>query len=207
MKDPGCGAEAWEILDGKLWHATSVQGLRGILAERCIRPGTRYKSSFVQAKGWVSLFDFGTSATDNSGQFGNWCGWFGFAHEANLSIWIEIDRNEGKGGIVEAEELRLMWHEEMARPGREDETGKWSGNIFPGVEGAYRGAVPIDLLKQATVMGADYSAHEGLGNLESIREETIAELTGRAERPQGTMIERLLEGRKRRADPWTGRRT
>ena len=198
MKDPGCGAEAWEILNGKLWHATSVQGLRGILAERCIIPGTRYKSSFVQAKGWVSLFDFGPSATDRSGQFGRWCAWFGPEYEAKLSIWIEVDRSEGKEQIVDAEELRLMWYEERARRRREGETGQWPGNIFPGVEGAYRGTVPIHLLKQATVMGANYWAHEGLGNLESIREETIAELAGRAERPQGTMIRKLLEGRKRR---------
>ena len=91
-----------------------------------------------------------------------------------------------------------MWHEEMARRRREGENGPWPGNIFPGVEGAYRGAVPIDLLKRAVVMGADYSVHEDLGNLESIREETIAKLAGRAERPHGTMVRRLIEGRKRR---------
>ena len=102
MKDPGCGAEAWEIVDGKLWHATSVLGLRGILAKRCISPGTRYKSSFVQARGWVSLFDFGPSATDESGQFGRWCPWFGAEHDSKLSVWIEVSRNEVKERIFEA---------------------------------------------------------------------------------------------------------
>ena len=198
MKDPGCGAETWEILDGELWHATSVLGLSGILAKRCIRPGTRYKSSFVQASGWVSLFDFGPSATDESGQFGHWCPWFGAEHDSKLSVWIEVNRNEVKERIVEAEDLRLMWHGEMARRRREGEIGPWPGNIFPGVEGAYRGAVPIDHLKRAVVMGADYSVHEDLGNLESIREEAIAKLAGRAERTQGTMMGKLIGGRRRR---------
>ena len=198
MNDPGCGAEAWEILDGKLWHATSVLGLRGILAKRCIRPGGRYKSSFVQAREWVSLFDFGPSSTDESGQFGRWSPWFGAEHDAKLSVWIEVDRNEGKERIVDAEGLRLMWHEEMARRRREGENGPWPGTIFPGVEGAYAGAVPIDVLKRAVVMGADCSVHVDLGKLEHIREETIVELALKADRPQGTMVRKLIEGRKRR---------
>ena len=198
MNDPGCGAEAWEIMDGMLWHATSVSGLRGILAERSVKPGTKYKSSFVQARKWVSLFDFGPSATDESGQFGRWSPWFGAEHDANLSVWLEVDRNEGAEQIVDAEELRLMWHEEMARRRREGENGEWPGTIFPGVEGAYRGAVPIGLLKRAVVMRADCSVREDLGRLEGIREETIVELARRAERPQSTMVRKLIEGRKRR---------
>lgn len=96
MKDPGCGPGAWAVLDGKIWHATSIAGLRGIRADGCIRPGNRHKSSFVSARRWVSLFDFGPSAIDEWNQWGNWAPWFGTTHGSPFSIWLEINREAGR---------------------------------------------------------------------------------------------------------------
>ena len=131
----------------------------------------------------VSLFDFGPSATDESGQFGRWKPWFGAEHNAKLSVWLEVDRNEGRERIVDAEELRLMWHEEMARRRREGENGPWPGTIFPGVEGAYPGAVPIHVLKRAVVMGADCSVYEGLGSSNVSGKRRLSSLLGERNAP------------------------
>ena len=173
MQDPGCGPAAWAVLDGRLWHATSVDGLRGIRRDGVIRPGNRYRSSFVSARGWVSLFDFGPSARDEWDQWRNWAQWFGSTHDADQSVWLEVDREAGKGEIVEAEELRMLWREELDRRVRESSGEPWSGNIIPGVEGCYRGPLPIALVKRAVLMGADYSVVGDLGGLETVKERTI----------------------------------
>ena len=173
MKDPGCGPEAWTVLDGKLWHATSVDGLRGIRRDRFIKPGNRYKGSFVSAHGWVSLFDFGSSARDEWNQWRNWEQWFGWTHDADLSVWLEVDRKAGKNKIVEAEELRVLWREELDQRARKGLAGPWAGNIIPGVEGCYRGNLPIALVGRAVVMRADYSVVADMGGLETIEEQTL----------------------------------
>ena len=173
MRDPGCGPEAWAVLDEKLWHATSVDGLRGIQRDGVIAPGNRYRGSFVSARGWISLFDFGSSARDEWGQWNNWAQWFGATHDAQLSAWLEIDRNAGESEIVEAEALRVLWRQEVDRRVEIGAGGPWRGTIIPGVEGAYQGSLPTALVMRAVVMGADYSVVVDLGALDGIEEQTL----------------------------------
>ena len=175
MKDPGCGPEAWAVLDGRLWHATSVAALSGIRGDRCIRPGTRHKGSFVNARGWVSLFDFGPSATDESNQWGNWAQWFGATHGARVSVWLEIDRKAGQNEILDAEELRLLWRQARDERRVAGLTGPWLGNIIPGVEGCYRGELSTDLVLRAVVLRVDRSVVGDFGPLDGV-DETV--LTG-----------------------------
>ena len=173
MKDPGCGPKAWAVLNGRLWHATSLDGLRGIQRDGFIRPGTRFKSSFVSARGWVSLFDFGPSARDESNQWRNWAPWFGATHGAARSAWLEVDREAGENDIVDAEALRELWNRELDQRARLGSGGPWAGNIFPGVEGGYRGCLPTALVMRTVVMRTDYTVVGDLGAPETIDERTF----------------------------------
>lgn len=173
MRDPGCGPEAWAVLDGKLWHATSVDGLRGIQRDGFIIPGNRYRGSFVSARGWVSLFDFGPSARDEWNQWKNWAQWFGAVHDAERSAWLEVDRKAGENAIVEAEALRVLWRQEVDRRVEIGTCGPWQGTIIPGVEGAYQGSLPTALVMRAVVMGANYSVVADLGALENVEDQTL----------------------------------
>ena len=146
MKDPGCGPEAWTVLDGKLWHATSLDGLREIRQDRSIGPGNRYKGSFVSARGWVSLFDFGPSARDDWNLWEQWAQWFGGTHDEDLSAWLEVDRKAGKNKIVEAEELRVLWRAEVDQRMREGLGEPWAGTIIAGVEGCCPSSKQMGLL-------------------------------------------------------------
>ena len=173
MKDPGCGPEAWAVLDGRLWHATSVDGFRGIRRDGFITPGNRYRGSFVSARGWVSLFDFGPSARDEWNQWHNWAQWFGATHDADLSAWLEIDREAGGKDIVDAEALRLLWNQEVDRRVGIGSGEPWQGTIIPGVEAGYRRNLPTALVMRAVVMRADYSVVADLAALENIEEQTL----------------------------------
>ena len=173
VRDPRCGREAWAVLDGKLWHATSMDELRGIRRDRYINPGKRFKDTFVSARGWVSLFDFGPSARVEPKCWNKWAQWFGFTHDADLSVWLEVDRKAGKNKIVEAEEIRVLWNAELDRRTKESLDEPWAGLIIPGVEGCYRGCLPIALVERAVIMRADYSVVADLGGLETIEEQTI----------------------------------
>ena len=176
MKDPRCGPEAWAVLDGRIWHATSVAGLRGIRADGCIRPGNRYKGSFVRARRWVSLFDFGPAAIDDWDQWGNWAQWFGATHGAPLSVWLEINREAGRNEILDPEELRLLWREVLDQRSVADSAGPWAGTIIPGVEGCYRGELPADLILRAVVIRADYSVVGDFGPLDALDEKLLEDL-------------------------------
>ena len=78
-------AEAvWEALVHRLWHATSIQGLRAILNDGYIRVveenvGAKYRvAPLMLARGCVSLFDFGPTAGPAwllQAQYRNWGGW------------------------------------------------------------------------------------------------------------------------------------
>ena len=78
MNNPGLPERLWEVLDGRLWHATARVGLKGILADGEIRiVGDRYGNSFCRHLGCIALLDFGPTAVDDWGQFKSWIGWLG----------------------------------------------------------------------------------------------------------------------------------
>jgi hypothetical protein len=133
MNNPGLPASLWAQLDGKLWHATGVNGLTGIVADGKIRVGVggRYKNSFCRSRGCVSLFDFDHEAADQDGfMFSNWFSWLGREHDGRCAIWLEIDRPSCAPLLMTP---RIVL--ETVR------TEKFRGRFFSGVEACHKGQI------------------------------------------------------------------
>ena len=105
-------AEAvWDALVHRLWHATSIAGLRAILSDGCIRVveenvGTKYRvAPLMLARGWVSLFDFGPTAGPAwllRAQYRNWAGWLSGEYDDKAMIWLELDRDLTADKVIPA---------------------------------------------------------------------------------------------------------
>ena len=155
MKNPGLPQSLWDILDGRLWHATGLDGLKGILADGEIRiAGDRYRNSFCRHLGCVALFDFGPTAVDDWNQFNNWHGWFGYQQDTRVAIWLAIDRRAAVENVIDAGETHRRW---------KDNVGK---QIIPGVEAGHRGPVPIGCVEQALLIDqhdhSKFALHAGV---------------------------------------------
>ena len=132
MNNPGLPERLWEVLDGRLWHATAPDGLKGILADGEIRiVGDRYGNSFCRHLGCVALLDLGPTAVDNWGQFKNWSGWFGHQQQARVAVWLEIDCRAAAENVIDAGALHRKWKDNCSK------------QIIPGVEAGHRGPVPV----------------------------------------------------------------
>lgn len=132
MKNPGLPEHLWSVLDGRLWHATGPEALKGILADGEIRiVGDRYDNSFCRHLGCVALMDFGPTAVDDWGQFKNWSGWFGDQQQARVAVWLEIDRHAAAENVIYAAALHERWKENRSK------------QIIPGVEAGHCGPVPV----------------------------------------------------------------
>ena len=140
--------DVWEALVHRLWHATTISGLRSILNEGYIRVveenvGTKYLvAPLVLARGWVSLFDFGPTAGPEwllRAQYGNWSGWLYGDYEDKAMIWLELDQHLTADNVVPAGRVREI---AVANP---------TENVIPGVEAGHRGPVPLAALKSALV--------------------------------------------------------
>lgn len=132
MNNPGLPEPLWDVLDGRLWHATSPSGLVGILQDGKIRVlQDRYCNSLCKMLCGVSLMDFGTSASDRAGQFVNWSGWFGHQQDCRVAVWVEIDRQAVLSNLLNAEDARALWNE-----------GNYSRQLIPGVEACHKGEIP-----------------------------------------------------------------
>ena len=132
MKNPGLPEHLWAVLDGRLWHATGPDGLKGILADGEIRiVGDRYGNSFCRQLGYVALLDFGPAAVDDWGQFKNWSGWFGDQQQARVAVWLEIDRRAAAENVIDAGALHRKWKDNRSK------------QVIPGVEAGHRGPVPV----------------------------------------------------------------
>ena len=143
MNNPGLPERLWKILDGRLWHATAPDGLKGILADSNIRiVGDRYGNSFCRHLGCVALLDFGPTAVNDWGQFKNWSGWFGYQQQARVAVWLEIDRCVASENVIDAGALHRKWKDNRSK------------RIIPGVEAGHRGPVPVNL-NPAVVRGVD----------------------------------------------------
>ena len=144
----------WDALMHRLWHATSIQGLRAILNEGCIRVveenvGTKYRvASLMHARGCVSLFDFGPTAGPAcllQAQYRNWGGWLSGEYDDKAMIWLELDRDLAAGNVIPAGEVRQI---AKANPCKQ---------VIPGVEAGHRGPVPLSSLRSALIF---YSREE-----------------------------------------------
>ena len=163
MKNPGLPEPLWEILDGRLWHATGPEGLTGILADGEIRiTGDRYQNSFCRQLKCVALFDFGPTAVDNWNQFNNWQGWFGHQQDARVAIWLEIDRRTVTGNVIDAGKMHQRWEDNLSK------------QIIPGVEAGHHGPVPIGCVGQALLI--DQHDHSKFALHAEVREDLLTRL-------------------------------
>ena len=130
----------WEAINERLWHATSPQGLKGILEAGEIRIiGNRCENSLCRHLDCVSLFDFGPTAKDCDGQYTSWWGWFGDQQKSAVGVWLEIDRDAAANKIREAGAM----HEIFANNPKQ---------FIPGVEAGHQGPIPLSLLKGALLI-------------------------------------------------------
>ena len=155
MKNPGLPESLWQILDGRLWHATGLVGLNGILVDGEIRiAGDRYQNSFCRHLGCVALFDFGPTAVDDWNQFDNWHGWLGDQQGTRVAIWLEIDRPAVVDNVIDAGELHRRWKDDVGR------------QIIPGVEAGYRGPLPVGCVAQVLLIDrhdhSKFALHAGV---------------------------------------------
>lgn len=139
----------WAVLSGHHWHATSLEGLHGIVHSGAIeiRPG--YKG-LCKSLGAVSLFDFGPTAVDIK-SLGHWTQWCGYeqASTARLAgvprkrvgVWLRVRDDYADDRLIDAAALREIWMEKKL-------------NVVPGVEGAHIGPLPITELDRIVAIAA-----------------------------------------------------
>jgi hypothetical protein len=133
--------ETWAQLAGRLWHATTLEAWRAILADGAIHVGAGpggYANGFCRLSGAVSLFDMSAPAGDIDAAARNWLPWLS-GEAPRVRLWIEINRAGLGDRFIDPVELRRRWKETDLRP---------RPKIIAGVEGAHVGALPI-----ATVLG------------------------------------------------------
>ena len=162
----------WVVLSGHRWHATSHEGLRGIVDSRAIeiRPGY---NGLCKSLGAVSLFDFGPMALDIK-SLGHWTQWCGIeqASSARLAgiprkqvgVWLRVRDDYADERLIDAAALRRIGKEKKL-------------NIIPGVEGAHKGPLPITEIDQIVVISALRLAEYRVWNA----------------RPSGTVLEEISD--------------
>ncbi len=162
MDNPGLPNTLWSVLSGGLWHATGKKQLNSIFETQCISiVAGRYNNSFCKSLGSVSLFDFGPSATDKSGQFKNWYGWFGKEQGSRVVVWLRIDRQLAERNLLDAEEARLRWRKAPTTM------------IIPGVEACHRGNVSLTSIVDCLLIdGVDLENFKVI----EVSGETVAEI-------------------------------
>ena len=140
MENPGFPSSLWETLDQRLWHATSSQGLEGILNDGEVRiTGDRYTGSLSRHLRCVSLFDFGPTAVKFENQFEHMCGWLGHQQKSRIAIWLEVDRDAASDNILDAGTMHKIWKEQKKQ-------------LIPGFEAGHKGSIPLCRLKGALLI-------------------------------------------------------
>ena len=141
----------WDVLSGHRWHATSLDGLRGIVDSGAIeiRPGY---NGLCKSLGAVSLFDFGPTATDieSGGHWTNWCGPQQAASaraagvpQKEVGVWLRVRDDYADDRLIDASAMRKIWTEKEDKP-----------NIIPGVEGGHLGPIAVAEFDQIVVIRA-----------------------------------------------------
>ena len=138
----------WAVLVWHRWRATSVDGLRGIVEDGKIKPGSHY-GSVCGSLGAVSIFDFGPRAKD-CGLCEHWSRWCG-RHQAELvslgsysgntaGVWLRVQDAYASPDMIDPEAL---W---------ERSESQWHLKIMRGVEGAHMGALQTSEIDQVVVI-------------------------------------------------------
>ena len=139
----------WAVLTGHRWHATSLDGLRGIVKSGTIEIRSGY-NGLCKSLGAVSLFDFGPTAVDIK-SLGHWTQWCGSeqASSARLAgieqkrvgVWLRVRDDYADDRLIDAAALRKIWMEKKR-------------NVIPGVEGGHLGPFAVAELDQVVVIAA-----------------------------------------------------
>ena len=138
----------WEALVHRLWHATTIPGLKGILDDGCIRVitenvGSKYRvAPLMHSCGCVSLFDFGPTAGPAwllQAQYRNWAGWLTGEYGDRAMIWLELDRDLTAANVIPAGRVRELHQAQL------------SAKVISGVEAGHRGSVPLGSIRGALV--------------------------------------------------------
>lgn len=139
----------WTVLSGHRWHATSLDGVRGIVHSGTIeiRPGY---NGLCKSLGAVSLFDFGPTAVDikSGGHWTQWCGSeqassarLAGVPQKRVGVWLRVRDDYADDRLIDAAALREIWMEEKR-------------NVIPGVEGGHLGPLAIAEVDQIVVISA-----------------------------------------------------
>ncbi len=189
MKNPRLPESLWEILDGRLWHATGPEGLEGILTDSEIRiMGTRYQGSLCRFLGCVALFDFGPTAVDDWDQFRNWSGWFGHQQNSRIAAWLEIDRCAAGARVKDARELHRIWQDHKCK------------TFIPGVEAGHEGPVSIGVIGKVLLIDrydkSTFTLHDGID--ESLLPNLSDFMRSLPPAPDPDPLDVALEARRRR---------
>ena len=167
MINPGLPKLLWTELDGRLWHATSHQGLIGIIEDEYIRVSRsdRYTNSICRNLECVSLFDFGQGALEqNDFMSSNWFAWLGPEHSGRCAIWLEIDRARVANNLTDPKALI-----EIVR------ATKNRGRFFAGVEACHKGPISGSAVIGALVLDCRSRLvfRRCIGSLDNISREVV----------------------------------
>jgi len=143
-----------ELLQGGVWHTTSVERFEGILGSGRILPeppiadsqrwGTAGGPSlypFVRSIGGVSLFDFlgfNESAYTDKYPLSMWKTFVPCFRDWDKAVWIELDRAAIINNFIDSRALLARWIQQ-------NELGR---KIMPIIEAAHIGPVPISAFRR-----------------------------------------------------------
>ena len=139
----------WAVLSGHRWHATALDGLRGIVHSGAIEIRCGY-NGLCKSLGAVSLFDFGPTAVDikSGGHWTQWCGSeqassarLGGIPQRRVGVWLRVRDDYADDRLIDAAALREIWMEKKS-------------NVVPGVEGGHLGPLGVAALDQIVVIAA-----------------------------------------------------
>lgn|GEM_PF-930441 len=204
MENPGLPRALWSELDGRLWHATHRDGLRGIVERGRILANIDhgYVGSFCRHRGGVSLFDFGPASEDVPNQFTNWSGWLGHQQGTRVAVWLEIDRVVVRENLLDAGEARARWNDLVNQRVADGGTHEPGITFISGVEACHSGPIPMAALSGVLLVDQhDRQRCLRLGhpNDASAREIDAFEAT-LAPHEESPIVSRLLAGRRNPGD-------
>ena len=161
------------LLRSGLWHTTSPNGWRGILAEGFIRPNKgerpfsypQSETHYAAIKGCVALFDFENARESESiSQFSNWSQFF-MSSDA-IRIAIQLDRNALAPKLIPYTIAK-------------SEVGMWKAGI-PYVECFYCGDINITNASRFLLIGpSDVFKSHFLSSVAEV-ETTLTNILGRS---------------------------
>jgi hypothetical protein len=144
---------------GALWHRTSIDSLRAILASGGIKPNDGSRSytyrdsqnSYGRLFGAVSLFDFDSEGEERI--LNEECKWGQFLTDrGNLTVIIQLDRSllSGDGRLKLPAEITGT-----SGPRIQTDLGEGYSVVIPWVEAAYHGVIPTSAFRRYLIVKRD----------------------------------------------------